>query len=44
MTQYETEIECDVCYETFGVIFADPSEAFEGTCPHCETHYPELYV
>lgn len=41
---YQTEVDCDVCPETFVVRFDDPSESFSGTCPNCETHYPELYV
>lgn len=41
---YETEIQCDVCFAWFSVTFADPSKSFEGTCPECDTHYPELYV
>jgi hypothetical protein len=41
---YTTEINCENCPETFRVGFNDPSEPFEGTCPHCDTHYPELYV
>lgn len=41
---YVTEIDCDVCPETFSVRFNDPSVMFSGTCPHCETHYPELSV
>ena len=44
MTTYETEIWCEVCNEQFGVVFDDPSEMFTGTCPNCDTHYPELYV
>lgn len=41
---YETELECEVCYERFGVQFETPEEPFEATCPHCDTHYPEVYV
>lgn len=41
---YVTEIDCDVCTETFSVRFDDPNKPFSGTCPECETHYPELYV
>lgn len=41
---YRTSIQCDECLERFGVRFSDPSESFTATCPHCGTHYPELYV
>lgn len=41
---YHTEIQCEVCYEWFSIEFEDPSESFSGTCPHCDTHYPEVYV
>jgi len=41
---YRTEVECENCPETFTVRFTDPTETFEGTCPGCGAHYPELYV
>ena len=41
---YVTKIQCEVCSEHFEVFFHDPESAFSGTCPNCNTHYPELYV
>lgn len=41
---YQTEMQCEVCYEHFGVTFDDPSETFSATCPHCNTYYPEECV
>ena len=41
---YATKIQCDVCLEHFGVTFHDLESAFSGTCPHCDTHFPELFV
>lgn len=41
---YQMQMQCDHCLEWFTVKFDDPSETFEGTCPTCNFHYPELYV
>lgn len=41
---FRTEIQCDNCLTWFRVLFSDPSETFEGTCPECGAHYPQLYV
>lgn len=41
---HQTQIECGHCGGWFTVYFDDPEESFEGTCPNCNAHYPELYV
>lgn len=44
MGEYHSELQCEVCKETFGYSFDDPAEPAEATCPYCHTHYPELYA